>query len=1563
MKHLNKIKIALICVFLLNSSSSYALSWWEKMLGEKEVTYYFGDQNKDTPDGIKGNHVEKTRGEVKSKYNILLPPYNREDAATSDKKFPNCANQFNLGMNMKLIQTCAQEVPNNSYKHPKIRIKRLLCPLAACYALGFDLNGIEGECNYNDPVQYGYSFIGNTRVCARISSPGVDGIKDDQSYPKDVYVDANNQPIKDINGNIQYRGMHLDTFGVNQWDDLYKSDPDENNKITEYPILMPKICAYEDPWIGENLFSQALEGHVFVPDLFDFDPTHQVFHYQNGDISPVAKIIISLVNMCASYTTLEVQLVSLIVEAIFGTISSSAKSTIESITKPIEWFIQEFAKAIADMLEAIGQVNMAVTDEYGCVNIPLGAYPPQYCHTLESNDPDPFVEQICSKVEVVDPADKTKTKYVPLQNCYQPQSSSEAYCSTQRCATSTTENNFIHNAVRVGYTNQVAFCGIKTTNTSGTTDTSGTKNTNTNCVGYKGDIPTRAELISKGNLIQKSDLDIPVSIPYITRDNYNYRVLYLTRSMDGSSNISIDYYPYADLAECSGDENQDPVKQYQKDHPQYKVSEKSCQQVWGVDLGDFQDLVIDYTQLAADKQKDQVSTAQTTLKYIAKSSGSSTSASTLTNTFYASINGQGSTLSADSPYINDLADQICVYQIYKDTKDTTNPPTPTPDINVECVSRAPKPNITVEPCTSTACSANYCTNVNSHVQPCMKVNLTSEHHSLQSSQLQNKKFDLNDESFNPKPESPQPLPLPPVYLAGMAFKGYVTDDNNQMPSFTFKDYTGSPVNDVNQLMGSCTDENNKQYACTSQNSILGKYVATVVSSISSDFNDKSKYLYGLEVVSGNYVRGGKWFCLNDDPSYDPQCSSDYTQCVLTNYADPVANKKASSFSPDRVNPLPPLSVTMKNFNEDKTGSKYFYDAQDPTGMVCFNDKIAKDDKYKGIIQCLPKCSSTITTSCLSKDPTPESTQDCQPKIMVYSYKQDDVLAPKGSSQAQSTATDTGVTPNASIRIGVTDNKELAFTKTSVDATTNTTKSLVTDVVSMDIDTGLISITQQTPTSSKSQSQTSADSKSQGQYTITTINPNATNQNDYVKTSAPENKDSTTVKLVSTNPADSENKDSISTNPEPIKSGTKTLSVDLNSLTMTLSDSSGKNPTVTVSIPLYQVINGTNKLNTNGVVVVEKMLSPGNTQTIAFDPSSSSSWYSSTKTNADGSSTTNVYDPKSNTNTITTTTTQVDGNVTTTTVTTAIQNLSTLVTTTSKVVTTTTIDTEKQTSTTVVETTDTNGKVSTTDPKVAAYKPSYCYTQTPTVLGPNQVVRTKVGAERSNRCIPVPPPVKCGAQTEHRNSNNDKTNPDANAIYPEGTDTGNLVPITCKADYVPAAGADMQAYCLLAYDKATYPSIWKDHDPDHSPKCVKAPPPINADSKNRGYNLNDFVIKSDANARTLGFSVGDGYNAIRSDNKTTSVTNTFYINFNKTNSNNLQFTKLNYDDGVKITVNSGAPYTVFGADKETSMLHKKSGADLKGLNELLRNNLKNGINTITIELITFDGGQIAVDFEY
>lgn len=335
----------------------------------------------------------------KGKKNRNCPPYNK----SSGRKDNTCLVQKNYKYPGKFTgyyqKICGEAVSNNNYFKPKIRVRNQQCNAAVCWT-GMEILENNGDC-VTFPGPYLFPLV---RICARVAvaASTEHGLSADPGYTE---------------------GEHLDKEGATQEDTpIYDSDHNE------VQVATPKLCLYNDP----SFFSISADG--IDMDFMDLNPSRQPLH-KTKETHPVIAIFIFFAEVMEFYYSTPATIMAMIFDLISG-----ADEDIEegfTILKEIMLFIVDIIKIIGDaivwLLKEVGQMNRVVNDtEYGCVDLPMGPLPCPYCETVVPFAQDASIYNIC-------PKDTESTR-------------------DKECVVSKINNNFIHNAIRVGYDTFMPLC-------------------------------------------------------------------------------------------------------------------------------------------------------------------------------------------------------------------------------------------------------------------------------------------------------------------------------------------------------------------------------------------------------------------------------------------------------------------------------------------------------------------------------------------------------------------------------------------------------------------------------------------------------------------------------------------------------------------------------------------------------------------------------------------------------------------------------------------------------------------------------------------------------------------------------------------------------------------------------------------------------------------------------------------------------------------------------------------------------------------------------------------------
>lgn len=390
-------KYYLAFFLLIYSLSAYSSSIWDDIA--QCVTDLCNCDSK--PKDEVWNKNPKYRPNVK--LNPICAPWNKEAGRDSD----NCLMKYEMpqpGIGF-YHQYCAQKTSDSTFFDPKINIRAVSCNAFACWSKSTTLKW-DGEC----VVWPGPYIIPLLRICARVAMPSV---PPDELHKKAIPADPG-----------YTKGIHLNEFGADVPDDLTMKD--EQGNVLNFD--KPKLCAYVDPGLVNILSEKGVN-----TDLLDWKPNSQPLHKTNT-LHPVIAVLVWLFDEGTPN-----------ISKMLGTLLESTGAdkvpnikVFEVILKTIGQLIEKFHDLVKLLLEQIGSLNSVVEDEkLGCVEIPLGPYPPPYCPTLEFIIPTPTISPICSKKNA-----DGKFKQI----------------SQDPCVVSRLNNNIINNVVRISLDNLVPLC-------------------------------------------------------------------------------------------------------------------------------------------------------------------------------------------------------------------------------------------------------------------------------------------------------------------------------------------------------------------------------------------------------------------------------------------------------------------------------------------------------------------------------------------------------------------------------------------------------------------------------------------------------------------------------------------------------------------------------------------------------------------------------------------------------------------------------------------------------------------------------------------------------------------------------------------------------------------------------------------------------------------------------------------------------------------------------------------------------------------------------------------------
>ncbi|KAJ6645054.1 hypothetical protein Bhyg_00255 [Pseudolycoriella hygida] len=462
----------------------------------------------------------------------ICPPYNKR----AGREFDNCLNQFDppKAGTFFYLQHCAERTSDSTYFSPKIRIRYQTClPLMACWSETATLQG-DGECKVWFTAS---AFPPAFRICARVAMPEV---------PAGTGLNQKGTPADP--GYTQ--GIHLNDVGAPENDEQFTT-----SQGTLQTFNRPKLCAYSDPGII-NLCSSA--GCQLDP--MDWNLYKQPLHKTNK-LHPITKVLIFFVEQgqAANLPSLLGKLLELLnAEQIPGL------DVLQIIVKAIGKVIDFVGQAFVGLLKQFGTLNNAVDDyKFGCVELPLGPYPPPYCPSLSNTFTSASIYTICSKKTPGNQFSQT---------------------SNDACVVSKLRNNPIHNAIRISLDNLVPLCKNNQDDPQSTTKCIKIKPFDSAArlmaqvvhqkTNYLDIIKPCSKSTPIGEICVNTKIPLKCSVNTGADCQDGFRVVYAQRIGD-TSTIS-DYF-VDDIPNC-GNSN---------------ASGKSiCQEIWGINTGEFIDVPV-----------------------------------------------------------------------------------------------------------------------------------------------------------------------------------------------------------------------------------------------------------------------------------------------------------------------------------------------------------------------------------------------------------------------------------------------------------------------------------------------------------------------------------------------------------------------------------------------------------------------------------------------------------------------------------------------------------------------------------------------------------------------------------------------------------------------------------------------------------------------------------------------------------------------------------------------------------------------------------------------------------
>ncbi|MCF8462316.1 MAG: hypothetical protein K9G11_00210 [Rickettsiaceae bacterium] len=724
-------------------------------------------------------------------YLSICPPYYKL------KGRDGCLKKFDLPKGGYYMEYCAQESVGSNYFSPKIQIKLQKCWFGTCRTQTIDLASI-GECK----IVTGAYLLPTYRFCARVANG---------PRPKDDI-----KKLDEIGADHGYTAkVHLDFEGAEKQDPDYLKILDEKGNQTDQFYAVPKICAYEDPWIiGMGL------------DLMDKNPTSQPIHKNSGQVAGFITFLLVLQSLGKEITE------GLLVDWWAPNSKDGKEDTAAAtIAKFIKWLLDLFGKPFIFILKEIGDLNRVVNSSLGCVNMPVGPLPPPYFRKFDDKSGifNLVVQQICPKVQNITDESTKKLALEILQEMM----------STKGCVTSELDNNFIRNSVRVGINKIIPTCDtLKSINPSlyaQIVKDEKLKDTD-QCVQLSNLIPEQIELFNftKFNHIAPCK---PNSKDPCFSETTNLNTL--CSIYNGCNRGRVVYGDRFENGRMATTPN--PNLNTQLDDPQSKTDNKkyrrpicasdsdiNCQAIWGINIGGFEDIFVEFDKLNFQTQ-EKISSKIKTIKVNDK----------LSLKFNATINLDPKNVRTDPDDTEKSTtvgpDKICVMDTDK-------------NYAINCITRTKPLNPKIYNCDEakkdglSSCNSTF-------FRPQMYVKFEYDNGEddkyttagiIEADVLKSKQ-DINNYTDNK------------FKLAGYSYGSYVTDDQDRMVPF-------SGPHSLN--MGT---------------SIYGNYANDA-----NPLTDKDAiYLNGLEYLNGRYVRGGTKICLTSPEKEN--CPVDKGQCILVQY--------------------------------------------------------------------------------------------------------------------------------------------------------------------------------------------------------------------------------------------------------------------------------------------------------------------------------------------------------------------------------------------------------------------------------------------------------------------------------------------------------------------------------------------------------------------------------------------------------------------------------------------------------------------------------------------------------
>ncbi len=642
----------------------------------------------------------------------LCPPYNKDDGRENNGN--NCLLQYDYPSAFAplYMKHCAQSTAESTYFAPKIEIRAQNCNSFACWTQDTSLNW-DGQCVVW-PTGWGLPTL---RVCARLAMPAnpLTGAPADPGYTK---------------------GLHLNQEGFEEPDKvIYGVDG------RAIAFDKPKLCAYRDPWL---LDLTNVDGIPNV-DLLDFNPLSQPMHHTAG-VHPIAKVMMFLATTVfkgsnpdpASMVDMLGTIFSNIGDSVapgLGSLATNGMSIFKKILGVLDKIVAFrngiWLSVITAVGNEFGQFNRSVDSyHFGCVEIPLGPYPPPFCPTLASFVPTASVQTIC-------PLDASS--WLPVKST-----------TNNPCVISNLVNNSVSNSARVTLDNFLPLCSPAQTASGIASD----KCVILNNLGPLASasvihaITSRKDVIKPCNKAANGQLCAATTVPFSCSVSRNgcqdgFRIVYGTQV--GTQLVPSGYYN-DDLSDCG------------------VGTTSNCQKIWGINTGEYVDISLSYPPIEIGNSATPLVSSNLSLNYIQVDPVTGNS-STDNVTFYADIVRQ--TAANVSGYnLTQTPFMMCVF-----TENSSSGP----GYLAGCVNRMPAPKIKVYDCNSDFAKSNNFTCNNSFYQPGLIGSIQDGQGRVNSTSAVFEALTVKNANNNTAYQ---------INLAGSNYLAFATDDTYVMKPFT-----------------------------------------------------------------------------------------------------------------------------------------------------------------------------------------------------------------------------------------------------------------------------------------------------------------------------------------------------------------------------------------------------------------------------------------------------------------------------------------------------------------------------------------------------------------------------------------------------------------------------------------------------------------------------------------------------------------------------------------------------------------------------------------------------------